>query len=316
MTLVALNRIFKTKYGGAFSKMPDYSVGNTPVIKSQGANNGVIGYLDIKPNFHNIITIARTGSVGATFFHPYPCYATDDCIVLEAKIKLTERQMLFYAYLIRKESKRYNYSRKVTPNRLNSTLIFSPGDIPNWVNNTPNLDMPPNSSITEADISINQRTWKEFIIGDLFTCSIAKSYDFGNINNTTIPNKTIRFIGRTQFNNGLTSHIEYKNDFIVQSANTISIAMVGVSGVSFYQSNAYICSQNILVLENNNVINPYIAMFLTTVFNLERFRFSYGRTLQKNYWKQHTIKLPSINGNPDWQFMEDYIKSLPYSSNL
>ena len=34
MTLVALNRIFKTKYGGAFSKMPDYSVGNTPVIKS------------------------------------------------------------------------------------------------------------------------------------------------------------------------------------------------------------------------------------------------------------------------------------------
>ena len=29
------------------------------------------------------------------------------------------------------------------------------------------------------------------------------------------------------------------------------------------------------------------------------------------------IKLPvDSNGKPDWQFMEDYIKSLPYSINL
>lgn len=29
------------------------------------------------------------------------------------------------------------------------------------------------------------------------------------------------------------------------------------------------------------------------------------------------IKLPiDNNGKPEWQFMEDYIKSLPYSSNL
>ena len=29
------------------------------------------------------------------------------------------------------------------------------------------------------------------------------------------------------------------------------------------------------------------------------------------------IKLPVTEKNdPDWQFMEDYIKSLPYSSNL
>jgi hypothetical protein len=32
--------------------------------------------------------------------------------------------------------------------------------------------------------------------------------------------------------------------------------------------------------------------------------------------KKTKIKLPSDDGKPDWQFMEDYIKSLPYSSNL
>ena len=29
-----------------------------------------------------------------------------------------------------------------------------------------------------------------------------------------------------------------------------------------------------------------------------------------------SIKLPAKDGNPDWAFMENYIKSLSYSSNL
>ena len=34
-------------------------------------------------------------------------------------------------------------------------------------------------------------------------------------------------------------------------------------------------------------------------------------------WKNPIIKLPvDKDGKPDWQFMEDYIKSLPYSVNL
>ena len=33
--------------------------------------------------------------------------------------------------------------------------------------------------------------------------------------------------------------------------------------------------------------------------------------------KKSRIKLPvTSSGEPDWQFMEDYIKSLPYSKNI
>ena len=33
--------------------------------------------------------------------------------------------------------------------------------------------------------------------------------------------------------------------------------------------------------------------------------------------KKLSIKLPvDSKGEPDWKFMEDYIKSLPYSSNI
>jgi len=58
-------------------------------------------------------------------------------------------------------------------------------------------------------------------------------------------------------------------------------------------------------------------MFLITLLRLEQFRFSYGMTGKKERLQDFYIKLPvDSKNNPDWEFMEDYIKSLPYSSNL
>ena len=99
--------------------------------------------------------------------------------------------------------------------------------------------------------------------------------------------------------------------------------MVGIPASAFYQPNEVICAQNILVLRSP-FVNEYSALFLCTIIEKEKYRFSYGRTLSKGYIAQHKIKLPAIKrmveGNeiyePDWQFMEDYIKSLPYSKNI
>ena len=50
---------------------------------------------------------------------------------------------------------------------------------------------------------------------------------------------------------------------------------------------------------------------------LEKYRFNYGRKWGIDRMKKSLIKLPvDSDGKPDWQFMEDYIKSLPYSINL
>ena len=58
-------------------------------------------------------------------------------------------------------------------------------------------------------------------------------------------------------------------------------------------------------------------MFIVTLLRLEQFRFSYGMTGKKERLESFTIKLPINKKNePDWEFMENYIKSLPYSCNL
>jgi hypothetical protein len=49
---------------------------------------------------------------------------------------------------------------------------------------------------------------------------------------------------------------------------------------------------------------------------LEKSKYAYGRGVIENRYKETIIKLPSKNWQPDFEFMENYIKSLPYSLNL
>jgi hypothetical protein len=75
-------------------------------------------------------------------------------------------------------------------------------------------------------------------------------------------------------------------------------------------------------------------MFLSTILNKEDYKYSYGRARIKSKLEEEIIKLP-IKRNPDktpfvdddctysdegyvpdWEFMEEYIKSLPYSDRI
>jgi hypothetical protein len=67
----------------------------------------------------------------------------------------------------------------------------------------------------------------------------------------------------------------------------------------------------------NAKLNPYIAMFLCTLIELEKYKWAFGRKWRPIRMPKSTIKLPATpQGEPDWQFMENYIKSLPFSSSL
>ena len=68
------------------------------------------------------------------------------------------------------------------------------------------------------------------------------------------------------------------------------------------------------VLIRNKKLNKYNGLFICTVLNQDVYKYSYGRARILDKIKQEIIKLPvDKNGNPDWDYMEKYIKSLPYS---
>jgi len=63
--------------------------------------------------------------------------------------------------------------------------------------------------------------------------------------------------------------------------------------------------------------NQYVLLFIATLLQNISIRYNYGRQVRLKRLEKETIALPiNQNGNIDWQFMEDYIKTLPYSINL
>lgn len=63
-----------------------------------------------------------------------------------------------------------------------------------------------------------------------------------------------------------------------------------------------------------NPISTFAMQFVATVIRQEKYRFSYGRIMSKEAVRNTVIRLPQTpDGEPDWKWMEDYMRSLPYS---
>jgi len=122
------------------------------------------------------------------------------------------------------------------------------------------------------------------------------------------------FIGAIDTNNGM-SHKISSDPIFKPNSLTVNYDGNGV-GLSYFQPEPFWALDSVNVLENDK-INAFVGMFISTLIKQDRYRFNYGRKWHKERMENSMIKLPITDqGRPDWQFMEDYIKSLPYSSNL
>ena len=72
-----------------------------------------------------------------------------------------------------------------------------------------------------------------------------------------------------------------------------------------------------MLYANGWMLNKYIALFIVTVIKANRYKFSYGRKWTMEKMKKSLVKLPvTAEGLPDFDYMEQYIKSLPYSDRI
>ena len=86
---------------------------------------------------------------------------------------------------------------------------------------------------------------------------------------------------------------------------------------AFYQPITFITGNKVNIFRNER-LNKFNSHFLIPLMDVEvTKKFNYGRGATKDRLTELQIKIPvTLDNEPDWQFMEDYIKTLPYSSNL
>lgn len=184
------------------------------------------------------------------------------------------------------------------------------------------------------ELKINE--WEEFFVGRLFTMLNGKGITKEEIelNKGDLP-----AIQSGEENNGVLGKISESYCKVAKYTMTrkqcLTVARTGSAGFVSYQGEGCVVgdSAKILLLDEN-VANVYTYMFLHTMLTANRFKYDYGRKVTESKYLNDILKLPiqrDDKGNPivdadkkysdkgyvpDWQFMEDYIKSLSYSDRI
>lgn len=134
-----ISDIFPKIKRGKRLKKDDHISGSIPYISSTGLNNGVDGFIgnteDVRV-FSNNITIANSGSVGSSFFHPYKFIASDHVTALTLPENISDKYVYLYLVTILKRlGNKYSFNREINNKRINKEKIILPiNDLgePNW----------------------------------------------------------------------------------------------------------------------------------------------------------------------------------------
>lgn len=312
--MVPLIEIFNVWYGVNLEVVNSEVVPiGIPFVSRQSVNNGVVCHIkridEIKPNPAHTLSIAVSGSVLSTFYHDYEYYSGRDVYIASPKVEMTKEQMLYYCYVIEQNKFRYNYGRGANKT-FRDILVPSINEIPLYVNQKKMGGEFCSSAVSPHKYLLHTEKWKWMELREIF------SKERGT--RLTIPDREkgpIPLVTAGSINEGVADYIS--NEEMKIYKNAITIDMFGFSCFRGYE---FCCDDNILVLQAPEM-NKYSGMFIATIINRDGYKTAYGRQYRQKTFDVHKIKLPAIKKandeyEPDWQFMEDYIKSLPYSSCL
>lgn len=125
----------------------------------------------------------------------------------------------------------------------------------------------------------------------------------------------ISYVTRTDENNGVSMYVQALDYQGLEKANAITIG--DTAATIFFQEHDLITGPHIIIIRAD-WLNVYTASFIITILNQEKYRYPvFGRAFTKKLIKETKVYLPvNKEGQPDFQFMEDYIKSLPFSAKL
>jgi len=173
------------------------------------------------------------------------------------------------------------------------------------------------SKAINKSYSLGVEKWEYFNINNIFpTIEATKGGTTGELTQ----GDEIPYIAAKKNINGLDMMCAKKsNEQFISEGNCIVFIQLGAgsAGYTTYQEKDFIGMSGKTSCGYNDKLNKYNGLFLVAILDKERPKFSFGRSWTGHRLTSTKIKLPvNQKGEPDWKFMEEYIKSLPYSSNL
>ena len=271
-------------------------------------NNGVVAKVKLiegkTPQPAGVLSCAGSGSVLSAFVQYKPFYSGRDLYVLTPKREMRLEEKLFYCHCLKMNAYRYTYGRQA--NKTLKDIDFPP--LPGWLKRFTIDYSPITTQIQRRDLPLDTKKWKKFMLSTLFQPERGTRLTKENRIDGNIPFATAGFA-----NEGIAGQIANAEMKIYWDVLTIDMFCN-----CFYRGYEFVCDDNILVLEPLfQGANRFNMLFLATVISADKYRYAYGRQYRQKDFREHIVQLPiNKTGNPDWNFMEQYVKSLLYSDRI
>lgn len=310
-----LSDIFEIEYGNKLDKNKlKLAANGVSFISRSSKKLGFDGKVEKiegdEPYEAGLITVTLGGSyLLSSFVQIEPFYTGQNIKVLSPREEMTFAEKVFYCLAISRNRFRYTSHGREANKTLDDLLVPRREDVPGWVK-TSSVGVLDSAPATSSSVDLGEREWLPFRYEKIFDVRKGKRLTKANMKPGDTP-----FIGAIDFNNG---HRQYVDVPPEHEANTITVNYNG-NGVAeaFYQPVPFWASDDVNVLYPRFDLNPHVAMFLCALIRKEKYRFSYGRKWGLVRMKKSVIRLPATaTGEPDWAFIEGYIKSLPYSKSI
>ena len=311
--------------------------GDTPLISSGKTNNGIVEYIDddkAKKWDANTITVDMFGKA---FYQnsPYHCVSHGRVNILVSKFDLTENIGLFLCSVIEQVSVKYQFDNMCTGEKLSNDVIKLPATSdgqPDW----DYMESYMKAVIEESEKSlgnlkkadgtkhlINVSRWGEFRVGDLFEkldLKCHKKFDKAtDVSTEQTEEFDLPLVNAKHGNNG----IMYYGRSEDWDSTEMTIDIVGDGAAS--TGDVYAQPQRTGVLYNAYLVKPlwdctseYVLQFMACVIErCIKSHFGYENKCTWDKVSQESVWLPiTSTGEPDWQYMENYMKGQFEKSEL
>jgi hypothetical protein len=295
--------------------------GDIAYISSSAFNNGLDNYINPPENmtvYSKKLTLSNSGSVGFMFYHDYSFVASDHVMVIWPKGTELNKYVAMYLKTIFESIRyRYNFGREITDGRLLNEQLYLPVDEalkPDWrymeayVRSLESqVSFTPIHTKAREEIGLDTTQWKEFDLIKLFNMSAGKYYPA-----TEYHDGETALVSASENSNGVMALTDLMPTY---SGNCLTIGKVGMS--VYYQDRSFCASSDVTVLEPLfEGFNKHIAMFFIGLLSKQKHQWNYGNQIRLNDSQKLKVMLPVVKGEPDYLYMEEYIRSLPYAEYL
>lgn len=322
----SFHEIFPEIQRGKRLKKADHKKGQMPYVSSTAFNNGVDGFVSNKEKvriFSDCLTIANSGSVGACFYQPYKFVASDHVTKLENE-NLSKYTLLFISTITSRLSEKYSFNREINDKRIQREKVLLPvtkEGIPDYdfmdtymrekeqekkQKYKKHVSKLLDELESEKDIpSLSDKNWDEFFISDIFDIKPGERLTKADMKKGNKP-----FIGSTDSNNGITEYTSNTNNS--EDMNVLGVNYNGSVVENFYHPYKALFSDDVKRLSLKEVEgNKYIYLFIKALILKQKDKYKYGYKFNETRMNKQKIMLPvKENGEPDYDYMENYIKKL------